>query len=208
MKIIGRLILILTCIGVAFYGLHFLDFEVKGILNDRGALAYQLKYQLGFYTHVLFGPIALLTGVFQFAPKFRAKNLSLHRLLGKIYVIACILGGIAGFYIAWFSYSWLATIGFVGLALFWLYTTTKAYLTIRKKEIAAHRVWMYRSFALTLSAVALRIYLGLMFGFTDWSTETKFSILGWICWVPNLIIVEAMLRSGNESKTLADLKWT
>lgn len=208
MKTLGRIILILSSIGVAGYGLHFLDFEVKGILNDRGDYAYQLKYLIGFYTHVLFGPIALLTGVFQFAPKFRAKNLSIHRFLGKIYVIACILGGIAGFYIAWFSYSWMATVGFIGLALFWLYTTTKAYLTIRKKEIDQHRIWMHRSFALTLSAVTLRIYLGIMAGYTDWSIATMFSILGWICWIPNLVLVEIILRKEYENRRTVELKWT
>lgn len=207
MKTFGRIILIISSVGVALYGWHFLDFEVKGILRDRGELAYQLKYLAGFYAHVLFGPIALLTGAFQFAPKFRAKNLSLHRFLGKIYVLACILGGIAGFYIAFFSYSLIATLGFISLALFWLYTTTQAYLTIRKKEVIQHRIWMHRSFALTLSAVTLRVYLGIMAGFTDWSIETIFSILGWICWVPNLIVVEAMMRSDYKNKEQVLLNW-
>lgn len=102
MKLIGRILLITSCLGVALTSLRFFDFEVKDILLNKDELAYQLHYQLGFYTHVLFGPIALITGPFQFAPKFRSNNLYLHRLLGKIYVIACIVGGIAGFYIAFF----------------------------------------------------------------------------------------------------------
>ena len=57
MKTLGRMLLILSCVGEAFYGLHFLDFEVKGILNDRGNLAHELNYQLGFIQMFFMAPL-------------------------------------------------------------------------------------------------------------------------------------------------------
>jgi Predicted membrane protein (DUF2306) len=51
---------------------------------------------------------------------------------------------------------------------------------------------MYRSYALTLAAVALRIYMPLSFalgiGFED-----AYQVVSWLCWVPNLVFVEAWL---------------
>ena len=52
-----------------------------------------------------------------------------------------------------------------------------------------HRAWMYRSYALTLAAVTLRIYLPLAgiagIGFAD-----SYPAISWMCWVPNLLVVE------------------
>jgi hypothetical protein len=51
---------------------------------------------------------------------------------------------------------------------------------------------MIRSFALTLAAVALRVYLpsalaaGIEF-------ETAYPIIAWLCWVPNLLVVEFLI---------------
>ena len=51
---------------------------------------------------------------------------------------------------------------------------------------------MYRSYALTLAAVTLRIYmplsLALGIGFED-----AYRVVSWLCWVPNLVFVEAWL---------------
>ncbi|MFV3517468.1 DUF2306 domain-containing protein, partial [Mycobacterium tuberculosis] len=62
-------------------------------------------------------------------------------------------------------------------------------------RIASHRRWMVRSFALTLAAVTLRIYLPLSdvlgIGFA-----ASYPVVAWLCWVPNMAVVEWYLRSG------------
>src|SRR4051812_23151654 len=43
--------------------------------------------------HMLFGPIALFTGAFQFWPALRARRARLHRWTGRTYMIACLISG-------------------------------------------------------------------------------------------------------------------
>ena len=56
-----------------------------------------------FYQHIGLGAVSMLTGWTQFSAKIRAKNLGLHRLLGKIYVIAVLLSGSAGLYLSFYA---------------------------------------------------------------------------------------------------------
>jgi uncharacterized membrane protein YozB (DUF420 family) len=86
----------------------------------------------------------------------------------------------------------VARAGFAILACIWVYTGVRAWLAVRAREIASHRRWMIRSFALTLAAVALRVYLpsalaaGIEF-------ETAYPIIAWLCWVPNLLVAEFLI---------------
>ena len=86
----------------------------------------------------------------------------------------------------------MAHFGFGMLAVVWLAATATAYAHIRARRIAAHRAWMLRSYALTLAAVTLRIYLpaSQMLGV---SYDAAYPAIAWLCWVPNLIVVEWFL---------------
>ena len=65
---------------------------------------------------------------------------------------------------------------------------------VRRGNIAAHRQWMIRNFALTLAAVTLRIYMPLMLGVLHWPFPRTYIAVSWLCWVPNLMIAEWMVR--------------
>ncbi|MGW7582161.1 DUF2306 domain-containing protein [Kitasatospora sp. NPDC054769] len=45
------------------------------------------------------------------------------------------------------------------LAAAWLSTAARAYRTIRRGEVQAHRIWTIRNYAPTFAAVTLRLYL-------------------------------------------------
>lgn len=195
MKTIGRILLVFLGLGVGGYAFHFLDFEIKGILNDKGDLVNNLVYLTAFYAHVTGGGVALIVGSFQFFPNLRNKYLFLHRNLGKTYVLACLLGGISGFGIALFaSAGIIAQTGFSFLAVFWLYTTFQAYTAIRQKKIQAHKEWMLRSYALTFAAVSLRLQLPSYMGFAGMDFATSYQIVAWSCWVPNLLLMEWIIH--------------
>jgi hypothetical protein len=51
---------------------------------------------------------------------------------------------------------------------------------------------MSRSYALIFKAVTLRLWLGLLQGAMGLDSATTFSILGWLSWMPNLL-VEALM---------------
>ena len=185
----------LSAVGVGVYPLIFLTIpEGQGLLSTKSAeLLGKAYYQFGFYTHIMFGGIALIAGFSQFFPKLRRKQLGLHRSLGKVYVIAVMLSGISGLYIAFHATGgWMAIIGFALLAILWLFFTIKAYQTIKQKNIIAHQKWMIRSYALCFGAVTLRIYLPLSMALGI-DFMVAYPIIAWLAWVPNLLIAEQFI---------------
>ncbi len=147
----------------------------------------------GINPHALFGGIGLLAGVLQFHRSLR-RRLPLHRLVGRIYVVACLITGAAGLYMAAYSFGgWITHAGFGGLALALLFTTISGYLAIRSGRVDQHREWMTRSYAMMFAAVTLRIGLPLLImSFGRFSTA--YLIVSWLCWVPNLLLAEWIVR--------------
>src|SRR6202000_2034640 len=136
-----------------------------------------------FYTHIFFGGVALLVGWLQFSKKIRARNLKLHRAVGKMYMVAVAIAGSAGFIIAMSATGGLVSrVGFGLLALLWVYTDLRGYLAIRRLDIEQHRAWMIRNYALTFAAVTLRVYLPLTTGMLHLDFITCYRVISWACW--------------------------
>jgi hypothetical protein len=76
----------------------------------------------------------------------------------------------------------------------WFGTGLQAYRSVRKGDIQAHREWMIRNFALTLAAVTLRIELPVMLALLHWPFQVAYITVSWLCWVPNILIAEWMVR--------------
>ena len=153
------------------------------------------RYIVPLRLHIAGGMGALLTGPWQFSQRLRARALNLHRWLGRFYLLEVALGSIAGFAMAVVSKLGMPThLGFGILAVLWFSTGLQAYRMVRRGNIAAHRRWMIRNFALTLAAVTLRVYMPLMLGVFHWPFRQTYITVAWLCWVPNLLIAEWMIR--------------
>lgn len=112
--------------------------------------------------HAAGAATALLLGPWQFRPGLGVRWSFLHKCIGRLYALGCASGGLAALVLATgLSTGPVAGAGFAALALAWLTTTGRAVYEVLAGRIASHRRWMIRSFALTLSAVTLRIYLPL-----------------------------------------------
>ena len=86
---------------------------------------------------------------------------------------------------------------FVFQCSLWFIFTWLAYVRIRQRDIQAHRQWILRSFALTLAAITLRVYVFLGSWSFDLAHPTAYATIAWLSWVPNLIICEWYLRANN-----------
>lgn len=140
--------------------------------------------------HLAGGIVAIVLGALQLNSRIRSKYLSAHRWLGRIYVASVIVGGTAGLVLATRSTGGLVThFGFGMMAVCWVGSTLTAYRYIRAKNVSAHQDWMLRSYALTLAAVTLRIYLGISQA-NGMDFVPAYQAISWMCWVPNLLIVE------------------
>ncbi len=197
-KNITWVIFLVLAIAIGFYPIMYLivDMKSNGLLASKDTdLLSSTIYNIGFYSHIYFGGIALLIGWSQFSKKWRAKYLNTHRVIGKIYVITVLLSGISGLYIAFHaSGANLTKLGFGLLAVLWLFTTVMAFVTIKNKQILKHQQWMIRSYALCFAAVTLRLWLPLLPAIFKIDFSQAYAIVAWLCWVPNLVFAEILIK--------------
>jgi hypothetical protein len=76
----------------------------------------------------------------------------------------------------------------------WLYFTYKALLLAKQKKFKQHRIYMMRSFALTLSAITLRIWKYLINNTWELPPMDVYRMVAWLGWVVNIIVVEIYIR--------------
>ncbi|WP_158615321.1 DUF2306 domain-containing protein [Acidipila sp. EB88] len=145
-------------------------------------------------THAVSASVALLLGPWQFLSGIRRRRPSLHRWVGRAYAVALCVAASAAIWISPHAAAgYVSTAGFLALAFGWLFTIFMGIRAIKRHFVATHRTWMIRSYALTASAITLRIYLTFIPLF-----HLRFAIaypaIAWLCWVPNLLIAEAWIR--------------
>ena len=140
--------------------------------------------------HFAGGGLALAVGAFQLNAALRARRIQWHRVLGRLYVVCVLIGGVSGLRLAIASQGGMtAHVGFGVLACAWLFTTTRGFLRIRAGDDIDHRAWMIRSYSLTFAAVTLRIYLPLSLA-AGVPFEIAYPAIAWLCWIPNIIVAE------------------
>ena len=140
--------------------------------------------------HAGLAALALLLGPFQFIGRRDGRRARWHRMTGAVYVAACLISAPAGLMLALGTTAGpIATAGFGLLAVAWFYTTGQGLLSVLGGRYAEHRRWMIRSFALTLAAVTLRLYLPIA-PLTGHEFMPAYVAISWLCWVPNLILAE------------------
>ena len=112
----------------------------------------------GFFLvpHLVCGAAALVIGPLQFSSRLRQRHLSLHRILGKIYVVSVIVAALLGAVLIMYRPVLEVFVTDVLVAT-WIVTTLIAFLTARNGHVAQHRQWMIRSYAVTFFFVTDRI---------------------------------------------------
>ncbi|WP_298780426.1 DUF2306 domain-containing protein [uncultured Polaribacter sp.] len=189
-KKISYYFLAICCIAIGLYPTIYFVIDRKfGLLASKSeTLLADTIWNSMFYTHIVLGGVALLIGWLQFHKKLRLKNLQLHKKIGKVYVISCLLSGASGFYIALYATGGLSPkLGFTSMAIVWFCTTFFGFTAIKKGDIIKHQKLMIYSYAACFSAVTLRIWLpifsSILGGFLP-----AYRIVAWLSWVPNIIV--------------------
>lgn len=186
----------LLAIAIGSYPLlYFLSSGDFGLLAGKPVeISSNQIWRIAFYGHIIFGGLALLTGWSQFSKKLRSRKLNLHRNLGKIYVVAVLISGSCGVYIGFFADGGLIpALGFICLGMIWLYTTLRAYMAIRKKDLSLHQGMMIYSYAACFAAVTLRIWMPILIMVTG-QFLISYRIVAWLCWIPNMIFAHLWVR--------------
>ena len=132
----------------------------------------------------------MLAGFTQFNRKLL--HTKTHRKLGAMYIIVVLLlTGPSGLIMGLLANGGVFSItAFTLLSVLWWYYTFMAYKTVKQKNYEAHAKYMFRSYALTLSAITLRLW---KFTIVNYIYEIPpmdlYRIVAWLGWVPNLIIL-------------------
>lgn len=156
----------------------------------------------GMYLHFWAGCFVLILGLIVILPISR-KYIIVHRILGNMYVISCVLTSIGGNI---FIYT-TGTVGGINMDISfsiygWLlfFCAIITYVQARRKIINSHKAWAIRLWALGLSSLFYRVsytVLGIC-GYSLNSTKDFMRpldmILDWWFFVVPLIIAEIYIR--------------
>ena len=161
---------------------------------------YHIRYwRYSFYIHVFTSCFVLIAGFTQFNPWLLGHYRRVHRMMGWGYlVIVTAISGPAAFVMGLYANGGLpARTSFTLLAFLWvMFTLYAGYYAVRKK-FQLHGAYMFRSYALTLSAIMLRSYTYLISLTTIHASARDIYITtAWLSWVPNLLLAEWLIRKG------------
>jgi uncharacterized membrane protein len=147
--------------------------------------------------HIICAVLYSVLGAFQFSNGLRRRRPNWHRVSGRVVVG---LGLAVAFSALWMTAFYphipggtLATVFRLGFGTGMAASIILGFIAIRRREIARHRAWMARAYALALGAGTQVITLGIgkaIFGDSDLTTAL---MLG-VGWGINLAVVEYIIR--------------
>ena len=149
-------------------------------------------YRVAFYSHIFSSVIVLLSGAVLFSEFVLRKLPKLHRMVGKLYVcLLLLISAPSGMVMAFYANGgWMAQLSFLILTLLWWWFTYRGYRTARQRKFKAHKKWMIRSYALTFSAITLRVAQMILGTYFYLDTEVQYILVSWGSWILNLMVVE------------------
>jgi len=190
-------LIVLLAIAIGLYPLTFLDVNHnEGLLSHKTPkLLANTFWSVAFYTHISLGGFSLLIGWSLFLKKLRVKKLHIHRLVGKVYIIAVLLSSVSGLIAAYYATGgWIAKTGFAGMSIAWFICTYIAYKAIRNKNIQQHERWMIRSYAVTFTGVTFRLWMPFLIIAFQLEFLEAYPIDAWISWISNLFVAQLIIR--------------
>jgi len=108
--------------------------------------------------HIVPGGIFLTLAPLQFSSRIRSRHIRFHRWSGRVLVLAALVSGLTALY-----FGLLMPFGgpgeAVAIALFgglFMAAVSRAFFAIRRRDVARHREWMIRAFALAIAISTIR----------------------------------------------------
>ncbi len=154
-------------------------------------------YQIAFFSHVYTSIFVLILGITQFSNTIRSTFSSIHKIFGKLYVFLILLiAAPSGLIMALHANGGVfSKISFSIQALLWFWFTYKAFRYAKNKQWDNHQKFMLRGFALTLSAISLRLFKWIIVSTIELPPMDTYKIVSWLGWVFNLTLVEIYLMN-------------
>ena len=163
-------------------------------IEERAVLFLKPVYKFCFYTHIFAGMFCIIAALTQFSSYLLKKRKPIHIWMGKIYVtVVLVLGAPTGLYMSFFAKgSFWERVLFMFMAMYWFYTTAKGLISIKNKNVLAHKNWMIRSYGMAMTAVTFRVY-HILFYYYGVDHLHNYEISLWISVLGNMLIAESLI---------------
>lgn len=202
---LGLLVLALFILGFAAYSLRF---GLRGISLDLSDETYIYTPDSAFtniaiFSHMILGALAMLLVPFQPIERIRRRYPLLHRIAGRVIVVASIavaLGGLAYIAIRGTIAGPLMDAGFALYGALMLGCAIQTLRHARARNAALHSAWALRLFVLVMGSLIFRLHYVIWYSLTDglWSNEQLtggFDQVQYIAfYLPYLLALEIWLR--------------
>jgi len=192
---------LLALVLLGFFSFLMLEITLRYIPFSSTASFLQIKqtevegrwyYIPVFYTHVYTSICCLVAGFTQFSTYLLQKQRNVHRAMGYLYVIVVLVfSAPTGFVMGMHANGgWIAVLFFTTLSVLWWSFTLQAVRAIKKKDFRQHRYLMIRSYALTLSAITLRLWKWILVQLFHPAPMDVYVIVAGLGWIPNWLVAE------------------
>jgi hypothetical protein len=74
-----------------------------------------------------------------------------------------------------------------------LTTSAMAYGSVRRRQVARHRAWMTRSYALIFTAVTFRLWISVLPALGPLCFTQAYASGAWTSWMINLVVAELLI---------------
>jgi hypothetical protein len=212
-----------TCwVSAALFGLYILAFYAAALIDGNIAQWNEGLPRLyesntptataGIGLHFAAGGIILALGCIQLVQSIRSRYPAVHRWIGRVYVTAAFFAGVGGITFIVAKGTIGGTTMDAGFGIYGVLTAAAAiqtYRHARARRLDLHRAWALRLFALAIGSWLYRMEYGFWFLLAHGAGHLKdFSgpfdkVMVFFFYVPNLIVVEALIRAPRASMSTA-----
>jgi len=194
----------LVCLTVVAVAVLVPPFVVRGVDVLLGeAAGWRDLLLIG---HVVTAGVAILLGTLPLIPRVRRRR-RLHRRIGRAFLlVGAVAFVVTGLPLALTVEDDLARAGLLVPPLLWPVVAGAGLAAVRRGDVARHRAWMLRLFALSFFAITARLVVPLLMlpqvpmldtwygGDVERMVEATLPIGQWLGWIVNLAVVELVLR--------------
>jgi len=188
--------------------LPFVTAPAEPLTDTSDTFAYfENRYETHPYltiAHVTSGIVFMVLGPLQFWPVIRRRWIGFHRACGKVLMVASLVSVLTALAIVLMLplFGSLASkFGVVLPSLLFLFALVKGYRHIRRYEVAQHREWMIRMFAIGLGISTFRIFLpALMAPPLEASFSEAWDTVVWLGFTVNIFVAEVWINVTREQR--------
>jgi uncharacterized membrane protein len=200
-------VVLLALVGISSVALRFLailQFLVEAHWVDLenptpGAEGFDARYNVHPYltlVHLVTGFVFMALGPIQFWPAVRNSWIGYHRLAGRVWMIASLMGGIAALLfvplLPVFG-SFEASVAVTIAGSLFLVCLAQGYRRIRQRRIDQHREWMIRAFAIGLGISTFRVLLP-VFMLLGATFPEAWDTVVWLGFLVNALVAEVWIN--------------